>query len=358
MNFNFILDENYLALFILNKKIHNESQILSNIKNKLYTENNPGYKKIIGIDLLDTSIYLNKGNIKELIYAFINTNEFKEIYKSYNNESKEAIAIKILKGIINIESNNLENIKNDLWYKYMDDYQTLLNININCYNPQYFPLDKDVINTIEEFKKTEEFKKLYEETKTYYNNLKEYWNINKDKMNNYLKQTLKININTKINVYVSHPNTCEGFSFDNNKIVWGHYNGIKDLNYNLVYLIHEGLHCIIPFETNETEEECYIKHSIIELIADYELYSKLSQKSTIKEGHPYLHKYRMLIYPYWLKYIGLDNNEIKKRLQLDKVNLDNFIDINNNEIKDINIYQFIDYCKTHLINNKNKISKK
>ena len=132
MNFNFILDENYLAYFILNRKMHNESKEIEDIKKVFRSNNDVGYKKILEEDILDNKIYLSNIKIKKLIDAFILTDKFNEIYKLYQNESKYVAAIKILKNVIKIVDYEFENTKEDLWVKYMDGYRTLLNM--NCYN--------------------------------------------------------------------------------------------------------------------------------------------------------------------------------------------------------------------------------
>lgn len=341
MNLNFILDENYLAYFILNRKMHNESKQIENIKNMFRSNNDIGYKKILEEDILDTEIYLSDIKIKELIDNFILTDKFNEIYKSHDDESKYVVAIKILKNVIKIEDVELEKTKEDLWFKYMDGYRTLLNM--NCYNPTHFLFDNDVKRTIKILKESDEYKKNYDEAKLYLENVKKCWENNQLYINEYLRKILRININININVYISHPNTCEGYSFDNN-IAWGHYKGLEDSNYNLTYLVHEGLHCILPFELGESELEGDIKHTVIELISDYELYSSLKGESTLNNGHPDLDEYRKFIYPYWLRYIGLDDSEIKHRIEKDNISLDDFDYADDVEISNKNIKEFIKFC--------------
>lgn len=342
MNLNFILDENYLAYFILNRKMYNESIQIENIKNVFRSKNDIGYKKILEEEILDYKIYLNNVKIKELIDACILTDKFNEIYKSHENESKYVVAIKILKNFIEIKDDELENLKDDLWFKYMDGYRTLLNM--NCYNPTHFLLDNDVKRTVEILKETAEFKKIYSETELYLRNIKKYWEDKKQHINEYLKKTLKIDLNLDITVYISHPDTCEGYSFGNNNIAWGHYKGIDDPNYNLIYLVHEALHCLLPFEPEENDIEGGIKHTIIELISDYELFSLLKGESTLNEGYPFLNEYRKFIYPYWLRYIGLYDLEIKHRLEKDGISLENFAYVDDVEISNKNIKEFIAFC--------------
>lgn len=344
MDFNFILDKNYIAYYILSTKMYNESNEIHNLKEMLLKDNDIGYKKILEQELLDSEIYLNDINIKKLIDEFINTNIFKQLYIKYNNNSKENIALKILKGFIQVDDNELERIKDNLWSKHMDAYRKLLNM--NSYNPTIFLLDKDVMNSINHLKNTSEFKKIYEETKTYMDNVKKYWNEYKDKINEFLNKIIKNNLDVSLNVYVSHPNCYEGYSFGENNVAWGHYKGIEDPNYNLVYLVHEGLHHLIPFENTDNELVCYIKHSIIELASDYELYSLLKEESTLDQGHPYLKEYKEIIYPYWLRYIGLNDYQIKKRLEKDLVSTDNYVQIGDKKESNMDIYEFINFLIT------------
>ena len=336
MNLNFILDENYLALFILAREMHCESSIVKEIKESL--KNDIGYKKILSQEILDSNIYINDEETRKLINELEDTNKFKEIYQKYNNESKDTIAIKLLKDYIKDDSKELDDIKEDLWNKYIDSYQKIFKVGF--YNPSHYLLDNDVLNTIDKLKNNNEFNRLYAEAKTYKNALKKIWLDNKEYINNYLTNVLKINININPNVYVTHPNANRGYSFDNN-IVWGHFKGITDSNYNLTYLVHETLHILLPYKKEENEDESNIKHSIIELISDYELQSKLTGKSTFNDGHSYLDKYKKELYPTFLNYLGLNNEEIQERIKKDNVDISNY---NNDDLSKLNIYEFTEYC--------------
>lgn len=111
-----------------------------------------------------------------MIDNFILTDKFNEIYKSHDDESKYVVAIKILKNVIKIEDTEFENPKEDLWFKYMEGYRTLLNM--NCYNPTHFLLDNDVKRTIEVLKESDEYKKIHDEAKLYLDNVKNCWENN------------------------------------------------------------------------------------------------------------------------------------------------------------------------------------
>lgn len=342
MNFNFILDADFLAYQVLQRKMYNESKEMEDIRKKLSLNCKIGYKKIIGEEVFDPAVFIaNNSDVRKLIYELIGTKKFNKIYESYNGVSKEIIAIEILIGAIK-EDTELTEIKNDLWDKYMGAYKSIYNIKFSSISN--ILIDNDIRSIIQIFKNTEIFKKIYLETEVYLINVKKYWEENKKLINNFLKKVLKIDFVLNLNAYISHPNTYTGYSFGNDKIAWGHYLGIGDPSYNLTYLVHEGLHCLLLYEKDETNDECKIKHSIIELISDYELYSLLKGKSSLKEGHPYLSKYKNFIYPYWLKYIGLDNFEIIQRLKKDSVGSNIFDNEENNDISNLNIQQFIEFC--------------
>ena len=352
MNFAFILDANFLAYQILKRKMYHESKEITEIKKKLFLDNEPGFKKILGEEEFDFAVYVaNNKEVKKLVDELISTNKFNCVYRHYNNFSKEVVAIKILNGSIK-EDEELIVIKNNLWYKYMDAYKSIFNIEFSSFSN--FMLDNDVKKIIQELKKTEEFKKMYVESNTYLVNIKKCWDENQRMVNEFLKRILRIDINIKLKVYISHPNTYTGYSFDNDKIAWGHYRGIEDVNYNIAYLVHEALHCLIPFSKDESDLECNIKHSIIELISDYELYSLLKGKSTLQEGHLYLREYKEFIYHYWLRYIGLNDYQISERIKNDFVNTLN----NTSDVSFMNVYQFINFCVREYKKNLNKSANK
>lgn len=343
LDFNFILDEEFLAYFILHREMHNESSEISSFKKTI--ENERGYKIICGNGLLD--IYYEDKEIMEVINNLINSDLFEELYKKYNNESKELIAVKLLDGRLENRNEQLDILKEELWFKYMNGYKKIINLSFSNYN--LILKDKNVKLIIDELKSTDEFLKLKTETIKYIELLNTAWAANKNQIIEYLKDTLKSNFNLHLDVYVTHPNTYTGFTL-NNYIFWGHYKGLDDINYNLTYLIHEFLHCYLSYLQDETIEEQDIKHTIIEFISDYELYSKLSNESKWMVGHEELNKYRSLIYPYWLDYIGLSLNEKKERMEEDKVDFE----IIEDNLSEYNINEFIDYTKNKLLIKTNK----
>lgn len=194
------------------------------------------------------------------------------------------------------------------------------------------------------------FLQYYVESLEYLNSIKDYWKSIESEINRWLDDTLRISQTKKsISVYISHPKLNTGRCVNQKYIFWGHWRGIKDLDYNITYLCHEYLHTLLPnskytppaikMYSNKDEDvsnqehwdylnsiidnyyqiydfEFNIIHSVIELISDNELYTILSQKPKYKKGHSLLAKYKRIILPYWFEYLNLSTLDIEKRVKV------------------------------------------
>lgn len=225
------------------------------------------------------------------------------------------------------------------------------------------------------------FQKYYQETLDYSYFIKEKWDSIKDKINAWLESKVKLSLfYNPINVFISHPKLNVGKCVDQRNIFWGHFKGLKDVNYNIIYLCHENLHALLPNEKcmpkamklyydrdsslnaqdywkllNESIPDYYkmfdfefdVIHTVIEFISDNELYTILSGESKYDMGHKSencsLVQYKELIKPYWFLYLGLSEDEINKR--------NSFSSLYNIELSEesmLSIESFIDF----LINNQ------
>lgn len=341
MDFKFNLNEDYIAFWMLSRNMENETEQLKNIKNDLLLSNSIGYKKIINKELLDDSIsILNNPNINNLIQEFVNTEKFNEVYKDHESENKNVFALKILTSRVTDYDEKLKDTKNYLWDKYREEYK-MMNDSFSNQKFEKYLEDKDVMSVVNNFKLTDEFKIALEETKYYFDVVKQQWDDNKYNINECLSKIIKKDFSITPEVYIVHPNSHGGLNFDKNKILWGHTKGIKDPNYNLTYLVHEGLHCLLPYDMFNYPNSNNIAHTVIELASDYELYSTLKGESTINEGHPNLKPYKQMLYPLWLEYMELTPEEKTEREKKDNISLPQ---ITNEEIKNMNIYGFVNYC--------------
>lgn len=205
------------------------------------------------------------------------------------------------------------------------------------------------------------FLKMKKETIHNLNRIQKRWQEKSNYINKFLKKLLKTEINIETNVYCVHPNSCRGYVLENstNDIIWGHVNGIENPNYDLVYLTHETLHYVFLRNKKWSKEREDVVHTIIELIADNELYTELSGKSKYHIGHRYLSKIKKEIYPYWLSFLNLSEEKLTKHIIEDGIitskeeyeKAKNII--NDSSFKRMNIYEFVNFC----LNNTKKFVK-
>lgn len=218
------------------------------------------------------------------------------------------------------------------------------------------------------------FCKYYNETLNYKNLMEESWQKEKEKIKRWLREKIKLNtFKDTTNVFVTHPYLNMGKCVNQETIFFGHWKGLKDINYNLTYLCHEELHRLLPNENymppamklyytndkkisnqtlwkmlNKTIEdyskiydfEFDIIHAVIELITDNELYTLLNNTSKYEEGHKHLVQYKKWILPYWFYYLGLSSMEIQKRTF--NSNVKECIELEKNDTETIeNFIQFL-----------------
>lgn len=218
---------------------------------------------------------------------------------------------------------------------YPEEFNELFSLSVD----KYLNVDGRFKQMLEEFKKSEYFKKMYSETKKYKRFVLLGWKLNKKRINKFLSKILRINIDKTLNVYISHPYCSIGYN-SKGDIFWGHWQGERNIKHNLIYLVHEAMHTILPYKNYYVREDFDKNHAIIELISEYELKYFLYKKPDMDQGHEFLLKYRYKLYPYWLKYIGLSESEIQKRIKNDKVV--NIV-LPLEELSKLNIYEFVEF---------------
>lgn len=166
--------------------------------------------------------------------------------------------------------------------------------------------------TFQAISKTLEYKNYLREREEYLELVKKYWNSNFNKIDNYLKRVLK-NDYKKINInfYIANPSCNVGRTvIKDNFAMFGHEKGLlqKDPNYELVYIVHECMHIMYPYEkycNNLFDNTLYnIVHLIIEFVADYGLAVELRGREY--KGHDFLSEYRELLFHEYTDYLNSD----------------------------------------------------
>ncbi len=220
---------------------------------------------------------------------------------------------------------------NYLWDKYKYSYMEL----------QHDPLcDKNLIDysIINELKAQPFFSKIKEEADINCENVKKAWSENSDIINKFLNDILKTDFNLSLTAYIVSPRLKMGHNLGNNCLIWGHLEGNSDMNYNLVYLVHESLHSYFPSNN--------LCHAIIENIADIELARFLNKSDKCYTCHDFTLNEHLKIYPYWNLYLNRSKDEIERLQKIDNTHYDiETFEINPNTLSDMNIFEFINFIE-------------
>ncbi|MGI6324443.1 MAG: hypothetical protein ACOXZS_00585 [Bacilli bacterium] len=195
------------------------------------------------------------------------------------------------------------------------------------------PIDVTYDDETKEFfkliKMTPFYNEMFEKSKQNMERIKQNWQAKKELINEFLRSVLGKDINDIVDAYILAPDMHFGEAFKS-WLVWGHDAGLNEPNFDLTYIIHEYLHILFNRHNNsEYDKNPKVVHTVIELIADDLLYSKLTgDPGKQLPGHAELEPYKEKIYPLFFEYLGKPNR-----------NIDTFIEniMNNDEILAVGI---------------------
>lgn len=248
-------------------------------------------------------------------------------------------------------SEEVQKFKTKLWTNYKKEYSLSFKEKTPILNElnDYIPDDDFIFNMVES---SDCYRKIKQETNKYRLTLLEIWTLNNKKFIRNLNKILKYEINKKFDVCVLHPNfDILETDFDSNVIQLGKKVTIKEKDSFMTFLFYKILENEFG-KIKKYEQDIYTV--ILELVCVNELYSKVTGSSKYNIGLTNLRKLKNQIYPYWLMYLGIEKDNMEKRMIEDNL----FFNINDYEyepkLKNYDIFSFANY----IINNKQKIMKK
>ncbi|MBQ8131943.1 MAG: hypothetical protein IJ193_05575, partial [Bacilli bacterium] len=103
--------------------------------------------------------------------------------------------------------------------------------------------------------------------------------------------------------------------------------------------------CIIKNNVKRYKEEYEkFKKAILELAVLNEYATRLTGRSCYQSGSPYLLSLKRWLYPYWLMYLGVPQEEFFSYMMRDKIVFEVDKYAYEKELKKMNIEEFIEFC--------------
>lgn len=239
-------------------------------------------------------------------------------------------------------SKEIDRFKRTLYTKYKKEYNFCYKdrSEIIKYGKDFIP-DNDILyNAV---LSSNLFKYLKKETVKHKNYIMKLWDSNKDELNNYIHDVLRINYPKVINVFIIHPRLeITEYITESNGLIWGSDKDKYDVLTIILSIATKGL---LKQEVEKYDTNKEIVDSIIELSILNEIGKKINKNQTYELGNPVLKLIKRQIYPFWLMYLGYSDKEkmlnkmIEDRIgfDLDKYPLDK-------GLKKMNLKLFTDYC--------------
>ena len=241
-------------------------------------------------------------------------------------------------------SESMQKLKQKIWINYKKEYNDTFRDNpLILKDPKNFiPNDDTVYNIILE---TKEYEKIKKETEKFRNDLLRVWDENKKKSIEELKAILRFDIKL-YHVLVVYDkldiiDVTEPKSKKVNTIVWGKSLDVKNPFSTIIKLVFE----IIKKEMKNYQEEYKdIVDAVIELAILNEFATRTFGVTNYLTGDNTLKFLKKQIYPYWLMYLGVSENELSEYMKRDNI----FFEISKypyeKQLKRLDLYSFIDFC--------------
>ncbi|MBO5179519.1 MAG: hypothetical protein J6B87_04150 [Clostridia bacterium] len=204
----------------------------------------------------------------------------------------------------------------------------------------------DMIGLLDSVFASEEFSNLYKETQEYREDLMKRCLKFEPDIRRYFSENLGIEAEKEIIVNVAHPDFNTGTNNMKNEIFLGHYKAKNSPSYDVVYMMHEIMHCMFPYQSNWNKKQIAICHSLIELATDNELKSLLEGNiQNYSQGHEDANLQRNKLLPLWCAFLGKSEDEIKDLRNIKGADFSNYSELLKSEtISKINFSNLMEHC--------------
>lgn len=241
-------------------------------------------------------------------------------------------------------SESIHGLKQKIWVNYKNEYnQTFRDNRLILRDPKNFiPSDDTIYNIMLE---TKEYEKVKKQTERFRIKLLKAWDENKKKSISELKDILRFDIKLyHVLVVPEQLDIIDVTEIENakvNTIVWGKPFTEDDPLKTITKLVFE----IVKKELKHYQEDYKdIVDAIIELAIINEFATRLSGKSHYLTGDNTLKFLKKQIYPYWLMYLGIEEEEVQHYMERDNILYDTFKYPYERQLRKFDLYSFIDFC--------------
>ena len=203
----------------------------------------------------------------------------------------------------------------------------------------FIPDDDTIYNYVFD---TELFTVVKENAEKHRLELLKMWDQNKKTLTNELKDILKFTLKEDYNIIALDPIMDSVLSSKKcNSMAWGRRNDLDDPIKTLIAIIKT----IIINDLGDFEKKYKdIIDVILELAIDDELYTRLTGKSTYLTGDTSLTYLKRQIYPYFLMYLGCEQEDFPRYMMRDGITFDIDKYVVERDLKKLNLIEFIEFC--------------
>ena len=239
-------------------------------------------------------------------------------------------------------SESLYKVKQKLWLNYKNEYNDTYKEKVTMLkDPKNFIPSNDLIYNF--MLSNKEYEKIKKQAEKYRLEIMSIWDKKKREINKLLDSIIRKDLD-EVNVYVVNKETnvidTTGFTNKNKSLIIGKEIS-NDTNEIILKLLMNILDKEIKNYTIDTE---IYKKAILELVVLNEIPSILNKRSCYLTGTPSLSSLKRSIYPYWLMYLGVSQDEFLNRMMRDNIAFETNKYPYDKELKKKNIEEFIDYC--------------
>lgn len=236
-------------------------------------------------------------------------------------------------------SETIYKLKQKIWDTYKNEYNAIFRDKSQIMEDykNFIPNDDTVYNIVLENK---DYEKLRKQAEKHRIEIMQIWDKHKKETEYLIKDIFRKKmpnytifvVNKELDVIDYNPN---------NNIIIGHEIDKKE---PLKILLDINM-CIIKNNVKRYKEEYEnFKKAILELAVLNEYATRLTGRSCYQSGSPYLLSLKRWLYPYWLMYLGVPQEEFFSYMMRDKIVFEVDKYAYEKELKKMNIEEFIEFC--------------